>query len=148
MSADFFCHITQKTIQLTDSLPYIQKNENGANAHFVGTVRECNNGKTVRAIDYEVCEPLTTHILNQIAQEAIDRFTDLSVYISHFAGYLKVGEVSMLVSTSTPHRDECYRANRYLVEAIKHRCPVWKKEFYCDNSVDWVKGCKIESIHL
>ena len=148
MDVQNLCFITDDPITVHQSLPYLDDPAHGAACHFVGVVRNHNHGRAVLGIDYEVCEPLATNILKQIAQEALERFPKLKFYIVHYRGYLNVGETSMLVSTSTPHRDEAYRANRYIVEAIKHRCPVWKKEYYADQSIEWVKGCTIKHEHL
>ncbi|MBI2786012.1 MAG: molybdenum cofactor biosynthesis protein MoaE [Legionella longbeachae] len=142
------CLITSEAITTAQAIPYITANENGAMCHFVGVVRDHNHGKAVMGIDYEVCEPLASTILKQISEEALQRFPRLKVYIAHFSGYLNVGEISMLVSTSTPHRDEVYQSNRFIVEAIKQRCPIWKKEYYVDTSAAWVKGCTIKHEHL
>jgi molybdopterin synthase catalytic subunit len=146
--ASYHCVIKKEPINVTDALAYIGNSAHGATCHFIGVVRDHNNGKSVAGIDYEVCEPLATNILNQIAQEVALKFPEIKIYISHYNGYLLLGEASMLVSTSTPHRDEAYKSNRAIVEAIKHKCPVWKKEYYLDGSVSWVKGCKIEHEHL
>lgn len=146
--SSYYCLITQNTIQINDALTYVGDQTHGAVCHFVGVVRNHNEGKAVKGIDYEVCQPLTTHVLEQIALETSIKFPEVKIYIAHYEGYLNVGEVSMLVSTSTPHRGEAYQSNRYIVEAIKHKCPVWKKEYYQDGSISWVKGCKIEHEHL
>jgi molybdopterin synthase catalytic subunit len=148
MQSQYQCLITSQRIVTTQAFPFIAANEHGAMCHFVGVVRDNNHGKAVSGIDYEVCEPLASTILKQIAEEAIQRFLRLNVYVAHYEGYLEVGQVSMLVSTSTPHRDDAYQSNRFIVEAIKHRCPIWKKEYYTDTSVAWVKGCKIQHEHL
>ncbi|MFT6835209.1 MAG: molybdopterin synthase catalytic subunit [Francisellaceae bacterium] len=148
MTKQYHCIITSEDITTNQAIPYVESNAHGAACHFVGIVRDHNHGRDVVGIDYEVCEPLATNILNQIAEETISRFPEAKMYISHYVGFLNVGETSMLVSTSTPHRDEAYKANRYIVEAIKQRCPVWKKEHYADNSIEWVKGCKIKHEHL
>jgi molybdopterin synthase catalytic subunit len=148
MHSRYQCLISSQQISTTQALPFIAASEHGAMCHFVGVVRDNNHGKAVLAIDYEVCEPLASTILKQIAEEAIQRFPRLKVYVAHYVGYLEVGHVSMLVSTSTPHRDDAYQSNRFIVEAIKHRCPIWKKEYYTDTSVAWVKGCKIQHEHL
>ncbi|MDC0534956.1 molybdenum cofactor biosynthesis protein MoaE [Francisellaceae bacterium] len=144
----YFCETKTSVIDTKDAVSYIGQPEHGASLHFLGVVRSFNEGKKVKGIDYEVCNPLATNILNQIAEQTLEKFPQANIYISHFEGYLDVGEVSLLVSVSTPHRDECYKANRFIVEAIKHKCPVWKKEYYEDKSVSWVKGCTIKHEHL
>lgn len=148
MESSYQCLITTQPISLHQALPFIAANAHGAACHFVGIVRDHNHGKSVIGIDYEVCEPLATHILNQIAEEAFSRYPESKIFIAHFVGYLGVGETSMLVSTSTPHRDDAYQSNRFIVEMIKQRCPVWKKEHYADTTNAWVKGCKIKHEYI
>lgn len=147
MKLPYECIITSQHIHIEQAIPFISDHAHGAICHFTGVVRDHNEGKRVTGIDYEIAEPLATHTLKKISQEALTRFPQLKVYVVHFEGYLHVGEISMLVSTSSPHRKECYEANRFIVEAIKHRCPIWKKEYYTDNTMNWVKGCKIEYEH-
>lgn len=148
MTEPYCCLITKAPIQINHALDFLSAPEHGAHSHFIGTVRNHNEGKAVKGIDYEVCQPLAINMLIQIAEKTIETFEQIKLYIAHFEGYLPVGEIGMLVSTSTPHREETYRANRAIVEAIKHRCPVWKKEYYTDNTIEWVKGCEISHENL
>lgn len=143
MNDTYQCQITDTPIQLNDALHFLASPAHGAHCHFIGTVRNHNEGKAVKGIEYEVCQPLAINILTDIALNIVSQYKTIKIFIAHIEGYVPVGEIGMLVSTSTPHRDETYRANRTIVEAIKHRCPVWKKEFYLDNTVQWVKGCEI-----
>ncbi|BCD92120.1 molybdopterin synthase [Francisella halioticida] len=143
-----FAHITNKTIAITDAEQLLKNKEHGATIHFIGVVRDHNEGKKVTGIDYDVCRPLAKNVLNKIIRETEQRYPKICIYIAHYEGYLNVGEISLLISTSTSHRDDCYKANRYIVEAIKHSCPVWKREHYVDGKIEWVKGCVVKHEYI
>jgi molybdopterin synthase catalytic subunit len=120
---------------------------NGANAGhgaeilFLGVVRDINMGKTVTAVAYDAFGPLAEKTLTEIASEAKIKWgQDLQVVIHHRTGTLKVGEASLAIAVSSRHRDESYQASRYIIEEIKERAPIWKKEFYLDGETEWLKG--------
>ncbi len=113
----------------------------GAQVQFWGLVRNLHQGRSVVAVTYDAFRPLAEATLREIAQEAEARFgPDLGVAVFHRVGRLEVGEASVAIATSSPHRDAAYQANRYVIEQIKVRLPVWKQEHYVDGESAWLPG--------
>ena len=108
---------------------------------FFGAVREVNHGKKVVAVSYDAFEPLAEKILAEIAAEAKSKWgSDLCILVWHRTGTLSVGQLSVAIGVSSKHRDEAYLASRYVIEEIKTRAPIWKKEHYEDGETEWLKG--------
>jgi molybdopterin synthase catalytic subunit len=113
----------------------------GACDVFFGTVRSRNHGREVLAVSYDAHVPLARAELLRIAKEALEQAgTRGTVVIRHRTGKLAVGELSVLIAVFTPHRDEAFRACRHVIEELKKRAPIWKKEFYQDGETEWLKG--------
>jgi molybdopterin synthase catalytic subunit len=115
--------------------------ENGAHVVFWGLVRDCNEGRRVVAVTYDVYAPLVEKSFRDIAEEALARWGgDLRIVVIHRVGRLAVGEVSVVVGVGSPHRDEAYQASRYVIEQLKVRAPIWKQEHYVDGDSEWLEG--------
>ena len=113
----------------------------GAQILFFGVVRKVNMGRQVVAVAYDAFPPLAEATLTEICEEARTRWgQDLCFRLTHRTGTLQVGEISLAISVSSKHRDESYQASRYVIEELKNRAPVWKKEFYEDGESEWLKG--------
>jgi len=112
---------------------------NGAIALMSGTVRNQTEGAAVTALEYQAHEPMAVSVFGQIEAEARQQWPALSqLVIHHRVGYLTVGETSVLVAAGAPHRGDAFAACRYAIDALKHRAPIWKKEYWADGSSDWV----------
>ena len=114
--------------------------EDGAVLLFLGTVRNHADGRSVSGMRYEGYEEMALEVLRRIAGEASERFSTPHLAVIHRLGTLEIGEVSVVVAVSSPHRAEAYGASRYVMEEIKRRLPVWKKEFYVEGAAEWVRG--------
>ena len=114
--------------------------EDGAVLLFLGTVRNHADDRPVSGMRYEGYEEMGLEVLRRIAEEASERFSTPHLAVVHRLGTLKIGEISVVVAVSSPHRAEAYGASRYVMEEIKRRLPVWKKEFYNDGAARWVRG--------
>ena len=113
----------------------------GGEVHFFGVVRDLNDGRRVLAVSYEAHAPLCEATFREIAEAMVQRYGPaLDVALVHRVGRLAVGEVSIAICVSSPHRDEAYRASRDIIEAVKHRAPIWKQEHYVDGDSGWVQG--------
>ena len=110
----------------------------GALCLFVGVVRNENRGRAVVRLEYQAYEEMALPLMERIAQEARERFPVTEVRLVHRLGTLEVGEVAVAVVAATAHRGEAFDACRYVIEELKKRVPIWKKEYYIDGSVDWV----------
>lgn len=131
-------------ISIEEAVSFISVRNHGAQCIFSGTVREQNLGKQVVGIDYDVYESLANFILRQIVDEAVKDFDESAlIFIAHLIGHVVPGQISMCVAVSTAHREDAYRLNRFIVEAIKHQVPIWKKEYYSDGTYSWLQGCPV-----
>lgn len=110
----------------------------GAFCSFEGWVRNHNEGKNVSALEYEAYEPLCQKEAQKIFQEARQRFDTIDMKVVHRVGKLNVGEMAVWVGVTAGHRDDAFKACRYLIDEIKHRLPIWKKEYYTNGDSGWV----------
>jgi molybdopterin synthase catalytic subunit len=110
----------------------------GGYAAFEGWVRDTNAGARVRQLEYEAFEALAVREGERIVAEAIARFGVARAACVHRLGDLAVGELAVWVGVSAPHRDAAFRACRYIIDEVKHRLPIWKKEHYLSGDSGWV----------
>ena len=110
----------------------------GGFASFEGWVRDLNEGQPVQRLEYEAFEALGVKEGERIIAEARERFGATRILCVHRLGALQLGEVAVWVGVSSPHRDEAFRACRYVIDEVKHRVPVWKKEHYLNGDSGWV----------
>ena len=140
MNAKIFCQINDGPIDTQLILSYCSDTSSGAQNYFFGSVRKHNHGKKVAAVEYDAAIPLCENILAQISKEAIERWQVNKVIVIHRIGKLSVGEMSVGIGVSSDHRDESYLESRYIIEEIKKRAPIWKKEYYEHGETEWLKG--------
>jgi molybdopterin synthase catalytic subunit len=110
----------------------------GGYATFEGWVRDRNEGQRVCRLEYEAFEALAVCEGERIIAEARERFGVAHAACVHRIGALAVGELAVWVGVSAAHRDEAFRACRYIIDEIKHRLPIWKKEHYLNGDSGWV----------
>ena len=114
--------------------------EHGATLLFVGTTREWTHGKRTVLLEYEAYEAMALKAMESIGREIGRRWPGTQCAITHRVGRVPVGEASVVISVSSPHRDACYEASRYAIEQLKRMVPIWKKEIWEDGS-EW-KGAQ------
>ena len=113
----------------------------GAQSFFFGAVRDLNHGRKVTAVSYECHKAISQKVLGEIIAEARTKWgSNLDAVVMHCTGRLAVGEMSVGIGISTPHRDEAFEACRYIIEQLKVRVPIWKQEHYVDGDSEWLKG--------
>lgn len=110
----------------------------GAFAGFEGWVRNYNDGHKVLQLEYEVYTPIAESEGRKIIQEAKERFDILDAQSIHRSGLLEIGECAVWVGVSSVHRNEAFDACRYIIDHIKVRLPIWKKEYYENGDSGWV----------
>ena len=110
----------------------------GATALFVGTVRETNAGRAVSSLDYEAYEAMAEAELARIEAEVAAAHPGVAVAVEHRLGSLALGEASVVVAAAHAHRAPALDALRLLVEELKRRVPIWKREHYADGTREWV----------
>jgi molybdopterin synthase catalytic subunit len=104
----------------------------GAVLIFEGVARDNFEGRSVEGLHYEAYPQLCEPVMDRIEAELLERWPRARLVVAHRTGRLAIGEVSLVIAVGTPHRGACYEASRFVIEAIKERLPVWKKELYAD----------------
>ena len=121
---------------------FIKDSRFGASIYFLGTVRNINDNKTVTGITYDSHDEMVIKSFEEIYNEADQKLDikDKAVFIEHAKGYLNLGDVSIIIAVACKHRDQAYVLSRYIIEEIKKRSPIWKKEHYENEESEWLKG--------
>jgi len=134
--------IKERKLSISTAENFISSTDFGASIFFSGTVRNQNNNKSVIGITYDSHDELVIKSFGEIYSEADQKLNikNKAVFIEHAKGYLNLGEISIIIAVACKHRDEAYILSRYIIEEIKKRSPIWKKEHYTDNESDWLKG--------
>ena len=135
-----FAAIVRKPIDPAHVMTLIGADQDGASILFLGVVRDHNDGRSVEGVRYDAYEEMAEQVIAEIVDEAV-RVADTDRIVAvHRIGELRVGEISVAIAVSSPHRAEAYDSSRYIIEEIKKRLPVWKKERYGNGSAEWVEG--------
>jgi len=125
-------------VDLADCRESLQDSRCGGYAAFEGWVRDLNEGQRVLRLEYEAYEALGVKEGERIVAEAIERYGVVAARCVHRLGELQLGDLAVWVGVSSPHRDEAFAACRYIIDEVKHRVPIWKKEHYVDGDSGWV----------
>lgn len=110
----------------------------GGYVSFEGWVRDHNEGLAVKRLEYEAFEALAVKEGERILEEALARFPVKHALCLHRVGDLDIGEMAVWIGVSSEHRGEAFEACRYIIDAVKHRVPIWKKEHYVNGDSGWV----------
>ena len=131
-----------RKLTIKDAEKFIGSSDFGASIFFSGTVRNENNNKSVIGITYDTHDALVIKSFDEIYNEVNEKLkiNDKAVFIDHAKGYLNLGEISIIIAVATKHREEAYKLSRYIIEEIKKRSPIWKKEHYQNSESNWLKG--------
>jgi len=111
----------------------------GALCLFVGVVRNENQGRAVLRLEYEAYEEMALFLMEEIAAQTRRLHPVTDVHLVHRLGRLEIGEVSVAVAVTSPHRAEAFAACRFAIDTLKAKVPIWKKELYADGSA-WLDG--------
>ncbi|MBI2522324.1 MAG: molybdenum cofactor biosynthesis protein MoaE [Bdellovibrio sp.] len=130
--------LTTNPINQIEIPAHLKAPKNGGIVLFEGLVRNHNEGQAVRSLEYECFEEMAQSEGNKIINEAISKFGVKDIYAIHRYGHLEIGEVAIRVAASAPHRHEAFLACQYVIDEIKHRVPIWKKEHYLNGPSEWV----------
>ena len=128
-------HLTRDRIDLAGLLAEVQGAERGGTCSFLGTVRTDDD---VTAIDYSAYEAMAVEEIERILGEARARWPESRVTLQHRLGLIPTGEASIAIAAAAPHRDEAFAACRFVIDEVKKRLPIWKKEIRADGSMTWV----------
>ena len=132
--------LSAEPLSVDDALTFIADPRAGGSCVFIGTVRDRSDAGDVTGLHYEAWDDLATERLGEIAAEMRDRWPLRRVAILHRTGDLAVGEASVVVACSAPHRAEAFAACRHGIERLKEDVPIWKKEGLVSGEAQWVMG--------
>jgi len=135
-----YAAVVSAPIDPAEALGRVGGPEDGASLLFLGVVRNSNDGRHVTGVGYEAYDDMARAVLLEIAAEARTILGGGRVAVVHRVGELAVGEVSVAIAVSSPHRSEAFAASRHVIEEIKKRLPVWKHERYTDGDGRWLDG--------
>lgn len=111
----------------------------GAVVTFTGVVRETNLGKNVHYLVYEAYPPMAEKVMTQLGEEIAAQWPGARVAMAHRIGRLDIGEASVVIAVSTPHRADAFAACKYAIDTLKQTVPVWKKEVW-EGGEYWIEG--------
>lgn len=142
LSTDEKFQLTKNPITLQELVSKVEHPGAGAILVFSGTVREWTHGRKTNALSYDGYEPMALKELQRLGDGVSAQWPDVRLAITHRLGDLDIGDISVAIAISAPHRPQAYAASRYVIEELKRRVPIWKKEIY-EDGVQWVEGCHI-----
>ena len=139
--------IKVEKIKSSSAENFIRSSKYGASIIFTGTVRNINENKEVTGITYDSHDEMVLKSFEEIYKETGDKLDikDKAVFIEHIKGHIGLGETSIIIAVACKHRDQAYVLSRYIIEEIKKRSPIWKKEHYKNEDSEWLKGNPINA---
>ena len=138
--------LKKEKIEISNAEEFISSSKFGASLFFTGTVRDANENKKVTGITYDSHDTLVIKSFEDIYKEAVEKLKikDKAVFIEHVKGYVELGKISIIIAVACQHRAQTYILSRYIIEEIKKRTPIWKKEHYNKKESEWLKGISIQ----
>lgn len=130
--------LTNDPIDTAAALAHVASNEAGAVVLFLGTTREFTRGRRTESLDYECYAEMAEKKLAELEAEARRRWPLIGCHIVHRLGHLTLGEASIAIAVSSPHRAIAFEAGQWLIDTIKDVVPIWKRENWADGTTEWV----------
>lgn len=130
--------ITNQPIVADQLLKSVQSNSAGASVLFVGTTRQFTNGRETSRLEYECYEAMAIKKMTELHDQARSKWPIELCSIVHRIGPVEIGESSIMVAVSTPHRVDSFQAAQWLVDQLKERVPIWKREHWTDGNQEWI----------
>jgi molybdopterin synthase catalytic subunit len=134
------CHVGPEPIDLAHLARLVSRASNGAVVSFAGTVRDMADGRAVIRLEYSAYLAMAQAELAAIVTEASELAPSGDIAAEHRVGTLELGDVSVAIAVGHPHRGPAFDACRYIIEQIKQRVPIWKREHYADGASEWVSA--------
>ncbi len=137
---------SKEKIDILKAEKFLSSSNFGAIIYFVGTVRDLNENKKVTGITYDSRDTMVIKSFEEIYKESETKLKikDKAVFIEHVKGYVDVKEKSIIIGAACKHRDEAYNLSRFIIEEVKKKSPIWKKEHYANEESEWLKGVSIQ----
>ena len=122
--------LTEQPIDVNELLAFVGDPGAGAVTTFIGTTRDNNEGRSILSLDYEAYPGMAEQEMAKLGEEAGNKWRITRIAIVHRIGNVPIGEASVIIAVSAPHRDDAFKACRYAIDELKKRVPIWKKELY------------------
>ncbi len=122
--------LTEQPIDVNELLAFVGDPGAGAVTTFIGTTRDNNEGRSILSLDYEAYPGMAEQEMAKLGEEAGNKWRITGIAIVHRIGNVPIGEASVIIAVSAPHRDDAFKACRYAIDELKKRVPIWKKELY------------------
>ena len=137
---------SKEKIDILKAEKFLSSSNFGAIIYFVGTVRDLNENKKVTGITYDSRDTMVIKSFEEIYKESETKLKikNKAVFIEHVKGYVPVKEKSIIIGAACKHRDEAYNLSRFIIEEVKKKSPIWKKEHYTNEESEWLKGVSIQ----
>lgn len=129
--------IVSESIDVNAIVNAVGRSSAGAIDVFIGTTRDNSQGRKVLQLEYEAYAPMATKKMEMIEREAAERWEIQQIAMVHRVGIVPPGEASVVIAVSSAHRDEAFKACRYLIDRLKEVVPIWKREYFADGTVEW-----------
>ena len=139
--------IVRRPIDVSALLAEVQDTANGATVLFLGHVRDMNDGRPVAGIEYSAYGEMAERELAALASECASAFGLAHLAIEHRLGTLTLGDASIAIVVAHPHRAPAYEASRFVIEEVKRRLPIWKREGYVDATSEREKASGVPQPH-
>ncbi len=130
-------YLTEEPLNLAVLVASVESPERGGIACFLGLVRNHHGGREVLGLEYSAYAPMVEAECARIVAEAQTRW-QVAIALRHRIGRLEIGDAAVAVAAASAHRDEAFLACRHVIEDLKRRVPIWKREMYADGTVEWV----------
>lgn len=130
--------LTEKVIDVAKLLADVSSTQAGAVVLFLGTTREFTDGKQTLTLDYEAYGKMAEKKLAELEATARERWELVEVGVIHRLGNVPLGEASVAIAVSSPHRANAFEAGRWLIDTLKVDVPIWKQEHWSDGTTEWV----------
>tara|TARA_B100000579_G_C22528083_1_gene709399 strand:- start:135 stop:581 length:447 start_codon:yes stop_codon:yes gene_type:complete len=139
---------SKEKIEISNAEKFLTSSNFGATIYFVGSVRSINEDKEVTGITYDSRDSMVIKSFEEIYKEAETKLNirEKAIFIEHVKGYVAIEEKSIIIGVGCKHRNEAYNLSRFIIEEIKKRTPIWKKEHYDNEESEWLKGVTIKQI--
>ena len=130
--------ITEAPIDHAALTDRVRSNQAGAVCTFLGTVREMTGDRQTLSLVYEAYPEMAMKKLAELEEHARSRWPIIEAAIVHRVGHLDLGEISVVIAVSCPHRNDAFEACRWLIDTLKEVVPIWKRESWADGTEEWV----------
>lgn len=136
--ADRRVELTDQVIDSHSLVQFATTARSGAVILFLGTVRELTAGRKTIALDYDAYPEMALAKMNELVDEAAEKWPIQKVALVHRTGHLELAEASVAICVSCPHRQDAFLAGQFLIDELKIRVPIWKQENWDDGTTQWV----------